>query len=155
MARQRPDTVRKIIVIGAPVFTGEERENLNARFSVHGPDERAKAMDKSWPIFKTQFWKMGLDPVRAWNIYFDGQKSPAVSSWGLRAAVTYDLGAVLPTIEQPTLVLNPGDDLAEYTPRAAPLLKNGRMHDLPEWTHGMLDAKTSEIAAIVRDFLDR
>jgi len=50
-------------------------------------------------------------------------------------------------------LLNPDDDLAEQTPRAAPLLKNGRIHDLP-YSHGMLDAHTAEIAAILRQFLD-
>ena len=52
------------------------------------------------------------------------------------------------------LILNPEDDLWDYTPRAAPLLKNGRVHDLPGWTHGFLDARTSETATLVREFLD-
>jgi len=155
MARQQPNAVRKLIMIGAPVFTAEERETMNARFAVHGPDDRAKAMDKSWPIFKSDFWKMGPDATRTWNIYLDGQKNPEASSWGLRAAVSYDLAGALPGLTQPTLVLNPKDDLAAYTPRAGAYLKNGRIHDLPEWTHGMLDAKTAEVAKIVRDFLDR
>ena len=72
----------------------------------------------------------------------------------MRAAINYDLATTLQSIPQPILVLNPKDDLAAYTPRAAPLLKTGRIHDLPEWTHGMLDAKTAEIAALVRGFLD-
>ena len=154
MARQQTNVVRKIVMISAPVFTDQERIDLNARFSVRPPDERAKAMEKSWPIFKTDFWRMGPDPLRTWNIFLDNQKNPEVSSWGLRAAINYDLASTLQAIPQPILVLNPKDDLAAYTPRAAPLLKNGRIHDLPEWTHGMLDAKTAEIAALVRGFLD-
>jgi pimeloyl-ACP methyl ester carboxylesterase len=155
MARQEPKAVRKIVMISAPVFTDQERADLNKRFSVRPPDERAKAMEKSWPIFKTDFWRMGPDEIRTWNIYLDNQKNPEISSWGLRAAINYDLAATLPEIPQPILVLNPKDDLSAYTPRAAPLLKNGRIHDLPEWTHGMLDAKTAEIAVLVRDFLDK
>jgi pimeloyl-ACP methyl ester carboxylesterase len=155
MAKQQPNSVRKVVMISAPVFNAEERNAFNARFSVHGPDDRARAMEKGWPIFKNDFWKMGPDASRTWNIYLDGQKNPEASSWGLRAAINYDLAAALSSIAQPVLLLNPKDDLANFTPRAAPLLKNGRMHDLPEWTHGMLDAKTAEIAAIVRDFLDK
>ena len=154
MARQQPHVVRKIILISAPVFTEQERGELNTRFSVRPPDERAKAMEKSWPAFKTDFWKMGPDQMRTWNIFLDGQKNPETASWGLRAAINYDLAGVLPTIPHPILVLNPADDLAKYTPRAAPLLKNGRIHDLPDWTHGMLDAKTAELASLVRGFLD-
>lgn len=154
MARQQPQAVRKIVMIGAPVFTAAERGEFNARFAVHGPDARAQAMDKSWPAFKTEFWKMGPDEVRTWNIYLDGQKNPEVSAWGLRAAINYDLEAGLAAVTQPMLILNPKDDLAAYTPRATKALKNGRVHDLPELTHGMLDAKTAEVAAIVRGFLD-
>ena len=155
MARQLPKAVRKIVMIAAPVFTDQERAEFNARFSVHGPDERAKAMEKSWPIFKTHFWKMETDPVRTWNLYLDGQKNPEVSSWGLRAALNYDLAESLAKLAQPVLVLNPKDDLHAYTPRATAALKNGRVLDLPEWTHGMLDAKTAEVADIVRTFLDK
>lgn len=57
-------------------------------------------------------------------------------------------------VNHPVLILNPEDDLWDYTPRAAPLLKNGRVHDLPGWTHGFLDARTSETATLVREFLD-
>jgi pimeloyl-ACP methyl ester carboxylesterase len=154
MARKQPDAVRKIVMISAPMFTEEERGNLNARFSVRPPNERAKAMEKSWPIFKTDFWRMGPDPLRTWNIYLDNQKNPEITSWGLRGAINYDLEAVLKATPQPILVLNPKDDMAAYTPRAATALKNGRIHDLPDWTHGMLDAKTAEVAALVRGFLD-
>lgn len=155
MARRQPRAVRKIVMIGAPVFTAEERAAFNARFSVHDPDARAAAMDKGWPIFKTEFWKMGTDPVRTWNIYLEGQKNPEVSAWGLRAAISYDLADALKQVTQPVLVLNPKDDLAAYTPRAGALLKDGRIVELPQYTHGMLDAKTAEIAAIVRGFLDK
>jgi pimeloyl-ACP methyl ester carboxylesterase len=155
MARELSNGVRKIVMISAPVFTEQERTDLNARFNVRSPDERAKAMEKSWPIFKTDFWKMADDPVRTWNIFLDIQKNPQTTSWGLRGAINYDLAGVLPTLSQPILILNPKDDLAAYTPRAAEFLKNGRIHDLPEWTHGMLDTKTGEVAAMVRDFLDR
>ena len=54
---------------------------------------------------------------------------------------------------QPILVLNPEDDLHVYTSRIGPYFKNGKVHDLPGWNHGFLDAKTEEAAAIVRGFL--
>jgi pimeloyl-ACP methyl ester carboxylesterase len=155
MARQQPKAVRKIVMIGAPVFNAEERAAFNARFSVHDADARAAAMNKGWPLFKTEFWKMGTDVVRTWNIYLDAQKNPDVAAWGLRAAISYDLAEALGHVSQPVLVLNPKDDLTAHTPRASALLKDGRVHDLPDYTHGMLDAKTAEIAAIVRGFLDK
>lgn len=51
-------------------------------------------------------------------------------------------------------MLNPEDDLWAYTPRAKDCLRNGRVHDLPGWTHGFLDAKSKDVAQILREFLD-
>ena len=56
-------------------------------------------------------------------------------------------------MNQPLLILNPEDDLWELTPQAKPFIKNGRIHDLPGWTHGAMDSHTEEMAAIVRAFL--
>jgi len=155
MARQSPNSVRKIITIGAPIMPAEERADIGARFTTLGPDDRAASFATNWPFFKTAFWKMGPDPVQAWNIYLEAQKSPEITAWGMRATIAYDFAAALEAVSQPLLILNPDDDLAEMTPRAAASLKNGRIHDLPQWTHGMLDARTAEIAAIVRSFLDQ
>ena len=74
--------------------------------------------------------------------------------WGHRAAFNYPRGDVLPTLTQPILVLNPEDDLYDYTLRAAAKLQNGRVHNLPGWSHGFLDIHTAEVAALLRGFLD-
>jgi pimeloyl-ACP methyl ester carboxylesterase len=82
--------------------------------------------------------------------------NPATSWWGHRAAFNFLTGEALPNTPHPILILNPEDDLWNFTPRAKPLLKHSesRIHDLPGWSHGFLDLKTGEAAAIVRDFLD-
>lgn len=118
MARQQPNAVRKIVLIGASMLPAAERADISKRFVALGPDERAAGVGSNWSVFKTHFWKMGPDLVRTWNIYLDAQKNPEVSAWGIRAAVDYDLGADLAVISQPVLVLKSADDLAEYTPRA-------------------------------------
>ena len=63
MARQQPNVVRKIVMISAPVFTDQERIDLNTRFSVRPPDERAKAMEKSWADFQNRFLAHGARPL--------------------------------------------------------------------------------------------
>jgi pimeloyl-ACP methyl ester carboxylesterase len=68
--------------------------------------------------------------------------------------LAYDLAHALPRLTQPTLVLNPDDDLKALTPRVDAHLKNGRLHGLPGWTHGFLESKAAETAGIVRRFLD-
>lgn len=52
------------------------------------------------------------------------------------------------------LVINPGDDLAEQTRRAAPLIANGGIIERPGWGHGFLDLHTAEAVDLVREFLD-
>ena len=68
--------------------------------------------------------------------------------------VEHPRGDVLPKLSLPILVLNPEDDLYDYTRRAAPLLQDGRVHDLPGWSHGFLDIHTAEVAELLRAFLD-
>jgi pimeloyl-ACP methyl ester carboxylesterase len=154
MAHQQPNVVRKIVMISAPIFTDDELKQARSRPAAFSPDDRAAGMGQGWLSFKNDFWRMGNGDERTWNLYLEGQRNPDSSAWGHQAMLAYNLAAVLPGIPQPVLVLNPDDDLKGYTPRVKPLLKNGRVHDLPGWTHGFLDSKTGETAAIVRGFLD-
>jgi len=87
------------------------------------------------------------------NVSIERLRHFRTGNWGFRAAFAYDLTEALPEIEQPILILNPEDDLWALTPRAKPFLRNGRIHDLPGWTHGHLDMHTEEMAEIVRGFL--
>ena len=88
------------------------------------------------------------------NLFLDGLRNPDWSAWGHNAAFNYDIATALQESAHPILVLNPEDDLWPYTPRVAPLLKNGRVHDLTGWTHGFLDAETAKVGIILRNFLD-
>ena len=154
MARQQPHAVRKIVMISATIFTREERDAFRKQYSGHTIDNRIGGMSEAWPIFRDAFWPMEPNPARRANIFLESRRNPDVAPWGHRAAFNYELEPVLPQITQPILVLNPEDDLWTYTPRIAPYLKNGRVHDLPGWNHGFLDAKTAETAALVRQFLN-
>jgi pimeloyl-ACP methyl ester carboxylesterase len=154
MARQQPTVVRKIVTIGALVFTPEEQANLRKGFVEAPPDKRADGFLQGWINFKTNFWRMGKDETRTWNLYIDAQRNPHTSHWGFRAAADYDLPRTLETLTQPMLVLDLGDDVRKFTARAGAHLKNGRVHALPGWTHGFLDAEAAETGRIVRSFLD-
>ena len=91
---------------------------------------------------------------RFFDLSIERMRHYRTANWGFRAAYNYDVAQALTEVEQPVLILNPEDDIWEKTPRIKPYLKNGRIHDLPGWTHGHLDVHTVEMAAIVRDFLD-
>ena len=153
MARQQT-AVRKVIMISALIFTDEERARLKAGAASRSVDDRASVFGQQWLNFRTNFWRMGNDDARTWNLYLEAQRNPQSSAWGQQAAAAYDLAAVLHGLSQPVLVLNPEDDLRERTNRVGPAIKNGKVMDLPGWTHGFVDSKVPETAKIVRDFLD-
>lgn len=154
MARQQPDAVRKIVMISAFMFTADERARMKGGKGGPSVDERAAAFGQGWLGFKNNFWRMGTDDVRTWNLYLEAQRNPGNSMWGLQAAADYDLAVTLHGLTQPVLVLNPEDDVRAQTNRVGAALKNGKVHDLPGWTHGFVDSKAAETAKIVRDFLD-
>ena len=53
----------------------------------------------------------------------------------------------------PVLVLNPEDDLYEQSKRATEVIQKGRVHDMPGFGHGMMDTRTEEVAAVIREFV--
>jgi pimeloyl-ACP methyl ester carboxylesterase len=154
MSRQRPEVVRRIVMISATFFTPEETEAFRRQYAPKPVDERPAAMAQRWPWFKNEFWRMEKSEHRQFNIFLEGQRNPDWSAWGHRAAFNYNIAAALQESAHPILILNPEDDLWTYTPRAAPILKNGRVQDLPGWTHGFLDAETTRVSELLRDFLD-
>ena len=154
MARQSGDVVRKIVMISATMFTPEETQEFRTKYVPKTADQRPADIAERWPWFKNDFWKMEKSEHRKLNLWLDGQRNPDWSAWGHRAAFNYDIAKSLKESTHPILVLNPEDDLWTYTPRAAALLKNGRVHGLPGWTHGFLDAETAKVSTLLRNYLD-
>ncbi len=153
LARQRPDLVRKIVMISAPIFTDEELAAFKAHYT-----HRDYEPDGSHNVLAWQrFWKW-RGPNQTIENYArnnaQGMRGGPVSEWGHQAAFNYPLAEHLPEIDKPILVLNSDDDLVEHTRRAPPLMKNGRVHELPHLGHGMLDFATEEIAGLMKEFLD-
>lgn len=153
IARLYPDLVRKVVMISATVFTEEEREAFREQYKTQTVAEKGIGLTERWG-FIDKFWRDEDDPGRKWEIFLAGQRHHDVMHWGHRAAFNFDMEDALKSASVPILILNPEDDLWEYTPRAAPLMNNGRVHDLPGWTHGFLDRHPDHIATLVRDFLD-
>lgn len=153
LAAQHPHLVRNIVMISATVFTEDERNGFRKKYTPQTIDDLGAGLSDRWQWIKT-FWRDDPDPAKRWDVFLEGMRHHPVSHWGHRAAFNFDMAAALAAATVPILILNPEDDLWDYTPRAAPLLKTGRVHDLPGWTHGFLDAHTEDVAALVRDFLD-
>jgi pimeloyl-ACP methyl ester carboxylesterase len=156
LARRYPTRIRKVVMISAPVWT--EAELVAIRKAQLGPAPSfpqmlARVLDQ-WLNTGRGMFRDETDDQYI-DISLERMRRFRTSNWGFRAAFNYDLTKALPEVAQPILILNPEDDLWESTPRVKPFLKNGRIHDLPGWTHGHLDAHTVEMANVVRAFLDK
>lgn len=153
MARQQPERVRRLVLVSAAMFTPEEFAQMKVEFAPRPLHEDGQHLVDLW--LELRHWR---DPAQSledtqWN-FAEHLRGGQTAWWGHHAAFNYPRGDVLPTLSLPILILNPEDDLYDYTLRAAPLLQNGRVHDLPGWSHGFLDIHTAEVAALLRGFLD-
>jgi pimeloyl-ACP methyl ester carboxylesterase len=155
LALQRPRQVRRIVMVSAAIFTPDELAAHKAMYAAEEVTEDGSHLVHWWNT--SLRWRMtGVTKEAVAEKFAVRMANPAISWWGHRAAFNYLTAEALPKVAQPILVLNPEDDLWEFTPRARGLFRHpaSRIHDLPGWSHGFLDLKTAEAAALVRGFLD-
>lgn len=154
LAMRYPDRIRKVVMISAPIFDQAIIDEYSGRI-YDPPPKFADVLASMAESIRENGRGMFRDMTdeRYEDVSIERLRHFRTGNWGFRAAFAYDLTATLPEINHPILVLNPEDDLWEQTPSAKPFIKNGRIHDLPGWTHGHLDAHTEEMAEIVRAFL--
>ena len=160
LARRHPDRIRKVVLISAPNWTDEERAASRAR--VNGPAPTYEAMlESTLTGYRAQGKGLFRDmPDEAYfAVQLERMRHYRTSNWGFRAAYNYDTLGAMQDVKQPLLVLNPEDDVYDKTKRVQPLidggrLANARLHEFPGWTHGHMDVHTTEMASVVRNFLD-
>jgi len=154
LALQRPGAVRHLVLIGAPVYTDAELAAMRAEHDRDlEPREDGGHLVGYWRAVLN--WRgPGQTLGMIMKSFPDALRGAEHRTWGHRAAFEYSYADHLPRVTQPVLVLNPRDDLWEYTPRVAPYLKNGRVVNLPDWGHGFLDLHPVEVGRLVRRFVD-
>ena len=154
LALLRPEQIRRLVLIGIPVFDAAERA----------------AFEKTpWPV---PFKEDGSSLVEEWNrllhwrgpgvelhtlrrFFTEKQRAGERGWWGARAVFRHDTRALLPRVTQPILAVRPRDDLWDTMPRAKALIDPVEWIDLPGYGHGMFDVIPGELAAMTRHFLDR
>ncbi|WP_446831006.1 alpha/beta fold hydrolase [Candidatus Foliamicus sp.] len=150
---RRPEQVRHVVMISAPLFTDEELDahrNLYARTPVA---EDGSHLVRRWKGFV--HWHQqhhSLEQTAA--IFTESLRGGSRYWWGHRAAFNYPLWKKMPTLNVPLLVLNPEDDLWEQSARAPDLINNGGMVNLNGWGHGFLDTHTALVGEMLREFFD-
>ncbi|MBL8645491.1 MAG: alpha/beta hydrolase [Rhodospirillaceae bacterium] len=153
LARQRPAQVKHLILMSAPIYTEDDLKRQRVVNSVPEVDAEGKFLAETWKIL-VQYQDKRATLHDTMKQFPDHLRGGDKRGWGHRAAFSYTYPETIVDVKAPILVFNPEDDLWDYTPRIAPYLKNGKVKDLPGWSHQLLDFSTGELAAMVRPFLD-
>lgn len=147
-----PDRVRRLVLVSLGAFTDEERDAWLTQM----PQEPPLAADGSHLV---AMWRMidGFTDNRAslrWkqDSLTENLRSGAGFYHGYRAVAAHDFLNSLAGLEQPTLILNPKDDLWCETHRAAPMVRHGHMIELPG-AHGLFDLDTALICGLIERHL--
>jgi len=153
MAYQRPDAVANIVLVSALLLSQEETSGAERGLPVL--DESGARFTKLWQSIKAhQGPNVSLDVMA--SSFAEAIRNTCAADWGYQAASAYNrkFSCILSSLNQRVVVINPGDDLFEFTPRLAKYLRNGIVIDKPEWGHGLWDTFTDDVAAAVRAALD-
>ncbi|MBM3504359.1 MAG: alpha/beta fold hydrolase [Alphaproteobacteria bacterium] len=153
IALRVPGLVNRLVLYSAPVFSEPELAEFREHYTPVAFTEDGMHNVKRWQ----SFWRWRGPGQTVWmyaNQFAETLRWGPMYSWGHAAVFRHPFATRLGQLENPILVLNPEDDIHEHTKRAAPLLKNGRVHPLPGFGHGMMDTRAPEIAALMRGFLD-
>ena len=153
LARQRPDQVRRVVLISVPLYTPTEQAEKKVQYGKETLQADGAHIASRWR--SSVKWAMQGSTLHTVASQFaDTQRRPGISWWGHHAAFSYPCAERIAAIKQPVLVLNPEDDLTEKTKRAERYLANGRIQDLPGWGHGFLDLYPAQVSALLRQYLD-
>jgi pimeloyl-ACP methyl ester carboxylesterase len=153
LALIKPDVVRRLVLVGVPVFDARERESFNSR-----PWPMRAREDGSHLVEEWQRSRRSRGPQATLAQLTDDlaavMRAGDESSWSMAAAANYAAGERLPLIRQPVMVLRPRDECWDMTPRTETLLRDARRVELPEHNGSVFDVAATELARYTREFLD-
>lgn len=154
MAHQQPTRINAIAMVSAAILTAEERSQFNSLYEPIPLDEDGSRFRIMWErIVEHRGPGMTLEMMA--NALAENMRGGENYEWGHRAAFTYGdvFNTVIGALPHPITILNPADDLQDYSRRAGSFLQNGKVVELPEWGHGLFDVYTEDITEIVRQAL--
>jgi len=155
MAWQRPDSVRKLVLVSAVSLTDAEESEFKARFQFVPLDEKGTRFIQLWDMIKEHHGANGDLEVMAESLA-ETLRGGEAYEWGHQAAFMFNKEFVerAAKIVHEVTVINPDDVLHDLTIRSHPLFKNGRLKSCPQWGYGFLKAFPSDVAKTVKAILD-
>lgn len=153
LAITRPEQVRRVVMVAAPVFNAAEREAFSRQPWPAPMREDGSNLAEEWQ--RTMRWRgAGVSFEQLAAGFAEKLHNGPRAWWGASAAVNYPAVERLPRITQPVMVLRPKDDLWDITARAQELMPEAKFVDLPELGFGLFDVAPEVVARHVRAFLD-
>jgi pimeloyl-ACP methyl ester carboxylesterase len=153
LAIARPGVVRRVMLVGVPALSQEERTTF-ARAAA----PLACAADGSHLLAAWQRAVQAQDPglgLADAASDFAIQLHNGPDAWWLpAAALNYAASERLPLVAQPVLLVRTRDALWEASLRARPWFRNLKVLELPGHGCGVFRSAPAELAAHVRTFLD-
>jgi len=155
IAAARPDLVRRAVLVGVPFWEGEELEKQRKQLLVDKPlTEEPEHVLKEWKAWVTNR-NPNIPLQRAYDVFVESLRSGSDIWWAYNAVLNYDARARFKSITQPVLLLNTAGGLAPFTRNVLPLLKKGKIVEVPELTNGIWDVGADVLGRYMRDYLDK
>jgi pimeloyl-ACP methyl ester carboxylesterase len=154
LAIRRPDLVRRVILLGIPFYTGEEREEMYRKNVIERPlTESFEQLRDSWD-FAVTYRQEGVRLDRAYANFLDAARARPVRHQAYHAAFSYPGEVQAARVTQPVLILNTHGSLAEQTRALAPHFSHATLVEIPELHHGVFDVGAAVLSDKARPFLD-
>lgn len=152
LALKIPGLVRRIVLYSVPIFTAGELDAFRAHYAPVAFSEDGMHNVRRWQAFWP--WRGAGQTIEMYASQFaEGLRWGPNYSWGFMAAFDYPARERIAALTQPALVLNPADDLQQQTRRVTEALPSVRIVEFPDAGHGLMDVRTAEVAALLREFL--
>jgi pimeloyl-ACP methyl ester carboxylesterase len=155
MAVQQPERVGGIVMVSAAILNDAERAMFSDYFTPVPLDEAGTRFSTMWErIGRHAGPGMTLD-MRARSL-LQNLMGGEEYEWGHEAAFAWHEPFIeaLKSLPHRIIILNPADELSEATRRAAPLIRNGRIIECPQWGHGFLELQSGALAELLCSELD-
>ena len=157
LALQRPQLVRRLVFNACPVYSPEKMAEMMTHLEAERPKD-VVPQDGSHILHRWKGTKGSYKPDAPMELYnrdfCESLRGLDLAWYGHNAAFAVKHSDNLPHVSQPILVLCPDDGLWDATMASKPYLKNGTIMELRQFGMGAISQHSTELAKILRDFLD-
>lgn len=150
-ALQRPELVRKVMLVAVPVLTAEERA-AGAALPMIPFDTDGAFAQQEWQ--RSWKWRGPGQSDASVMATFAEKMRPGVRGRGAAAILAYDMAPTLKAATHPLMIVRVKDDLWQASKRAQALRPDAAYLELPDYGHGLFHAAPELMDTITRKFLD-